>query len=241
MSYENPVIDELKKKGWISAVSQKHILGGLQKKTLISYRLLSFIGPKNRFGAIYFQLFLMNNKNEISHQSVIVGLHHQGSYPSYNWIEIIKMAPQVSFSPNEKVFFSFPPDKFTQLLFKHLVDLLPPGGHIMVEYDSPEHQPTARLLASGIPPVATPLGYTLFLAGCDAGFKDWYIAEGGTEGPRKLQGYKAIDIQHTRRKAKEMAEELGAFLTQPPSATISQLEKEARERASAVLRALLHK
>jgi len=51
---------------------------------------------------------------------------------------------------------------------------------------------------------------------CGASFKDWYIAEGGSEGPRKLQGYKAPDRQHAQRKANEMALELKAFLGRLP-------------------------
>jgi hypothetical protein len=100
---------------------------------------------------------------------------------------------------------------------------------MMVEYDSPEQQDTAHSLALGIPPVATPLGYMLFLAGCGAGFKDWHFAEGGIEGPRKLQGYKALDNQHAQIKAREIAQELTSFLHQPSSGTFPQLEQAARQ------------
>jgi len=111
----------------------------------------------------------------------------------------------------------------------------------MVEYDSPERQATVRLLASGTPPAATPIGYTLFTAGCDAGFRDWYIAEGGNEGPRKLQGFKSLNSRHSEVKTKVMTIELDDFLHRPPSAVAPQLEIEARSRASAVLKALLYK
>ncbi len=89
-----------------------------------------------------------------------------------------------------------------------------------------------------IPPIATPLGYLLFLIGCGVGFKDWHVAEGGSEGPRKLQGYKALDIQHAKIKAKEIAVEVNNFLHRLPSGTLSQLEKAARDRALAVLKTL---
>ena len=104
----------------------------------------------------------------------------------------------------------------------------------MVEYDSPEQQDTARSLALGIPPAATPLGYILFSIGCGAGFRDWYFAEGGSEGPRKLQGYKALNRQHAQLKIKETVRELTAFLSRPPSVT-SELERAARDRALAIL------
>jgi hypothetical protein len=57
MSFNNPSIDELKIKGWIPVSSQEHILGSLRGKRLKSYKLLPLIGPKNRFRAVYFQLF----------------------------------------------------------------------------------------------------------------------------------------------------------------------------------------
>lgn len=71
-------------------------------------------------------------------------------------------------------------------LLQYLADLIPPGGHMMVEYDSLEQQAAARSLALGSPPILTPLGYMLFLVGCGTSFKDWHFAEGGSEGPRKL-------------------------------------------------------
>ena len=73
-----------------------------------------------------------------------------------------------------------------------------------------------RALGLGIPPVATPLVYLIVQAGCWAGFKDRYIAEGGREGPRKLQGFKALNGEHERRKAVEIAEELKSLLDREP-------------------------
>ena len=122
-------------------------------------------------------------------------------------------------------------------LFEYLVDLIPRGGHLMVEYDSPEQEETVRALDLGVPPVATPLGYIMFLAGYDAGFKDWYFAEGGTEGPRKLQGYRSLDEHHARLKAQEMTQELKSFLNRPLTANL-EIEKAARGRAYAALNVL---
>ena len=97
----------------------------------------------------------------------------------------------------------------------------------MAEYDSPEQQDTARSLALGIPPIATPLGYMLFLIGCGAGFRDWHFAEGGSEGPRKLQGYKPLDRQHARLRIEQTIQELTAFLDRTSPVANSELERAA--------------
>lgn len=106
---------------------------------------------------------------------------------------------------------------------------------MMVEYDSPEQQDTADSLALGIPPVVTPLGYMLFLIGCGAGFKNWHFAEGGSEGPRKLQGYKALNSEHAKLKAEETIDELTAFLDKLSSVASSELERAAQDKALAIL------
>jgi len=164
-----------------------------------------------------------------------MGLHNQGSYPSYNWIEIISLAPKAEFDFDEEISFSVSSNRLTQQLFKHLADLLPPGGHMMVQYDSPEQKDTAQSLALGIPPIATPLGYMLFLAGCGDGFRDWYFAEGGSEGPRKLQGFKALDSQHAKTKIEETIKDLTTLLDRLSLKDVSELEKAAQGRTLDIL------
>jgi len=222
-------IDSLREKGWTLADSQQHPLGSLQGKALGTYKLVVLLGPKNKFGASYFQVFVQNASGEVSHQPAVMGLHNQGKYPSYNWIEIISFSSPLGFASGKLG------DELAQQLFQYLADLLPPGGHMMVEYDSPEQQDTARSLALGIPPAATPLGYMLFSVGCGAGFKDWYFAEGAIEGPRKLQGYKALNSQQAQIKTREIVQELNAFLDRLPSGTGSELERAARDRALALV------
>ena len=106
---------------------------------------------------------------------------------------------------------------------------------MMIEYDSPEQEATARSLAIGIPPAATPLGYLLFSIGCGAGFRNWHFAEGGSEGPRKLQGFKALNSGHATLKAKELAQELRSFLQRTPQHKHLELEHAARKRALDIL------
>jgi hypothetical protein len=193
------------------------------------------IGAKNRIGALYFQIFLQEDSTgRVSSEPVIIGLHNQGKYPSYNWIEIIYFGSRASFgSGDQSLDIS---GKLSQKIFHYLADLIPPGGHMMVEYDSLEQQDTARSLALGIPPIATPLGHLLFSAGCGVGFKDWHFAEGGSEGPRKLQGYKALNKQQAQLKAEETVKELTAFLDRIADREVSDLEKAARDRALAILK-----
>jgi hypothetical protein len=193
------------------------------------------LGTTNRFGARYFRVFVRNTSGELSQQCLLTGLHSQGKYPGYNWIEIISISREISFA-TEAVSVTL--DGLVQRLFKYLAGILPPGGHMMVEYDSAEQQDTARCLALGIPPAATPLGTALFMAGCGFGFKDWYFAEGGNEGPRKLQGYKALDSQHAQVKMGEIAQQLRAFLSQRPKSPDSELELAARKKASDILNSI---
>lgn len=105
----------------------------------------------------------------------------------------------------------------------------------MVEYDSPGQRETARGLALGIPPVATQLGFLMYLIGCGTIFRDWYFAEGGSEGPRKLQGSKPLDQKHAVRAAHELASDLMEFLASPFDTTNIDLQQPARERAAWIL------
>lgn len=112
-------------------------------------------------------------------------------------------------------------------LFKILGELVPPGGSFMVSYslfskESRIHRETKRGLDRGYPPAVTPLGFLLFLAGCGMGFKDWYFAEGGREGPEKLQGFKAIDPQAAKQKTRELLQELRIFSAVPEEDDLGQ-------------------
>jgi hypothetical protein len=201
---------------------------------LDSYRLVILLGAKNRFGAHYFQVFLRNAGGAVSRKAVILGLFNQGRYPSYNWIEVVRFTTRVSFGLDGQT-LDIARGGLDRQLFQGLASLIPPGGHLMVEYDSPEQDDTARSLSLGIPPVATQLGYMMFLVGCGAGFKDWYFSEGGSEGPRKLQGYKALTGKQAQLKVNEIVSELKLFLSRPPSLPDSALEKAARHRARTII------
>jgi len=239
MSSQQSTIDSLQEKGWALVDSHQHPLGRLREKDLNSYKLVVLLGTKNRIGANYFQIFLQTGLGDVSYQPIIIGLHNQGRYPSYNWIEIVRISSRLSFTSGEQV-LDISPEGLIRQLLQSLAELIPPGGHMMVDYDSPEHQDTARSLALGIPPVATPLGYILFLVGCGAGFKDWHFAEGGSEGPRKLQGYKALNEQHAQLRAEKTYQELTTFLSRLPPEGASELERAAHDRILVILDRLKH-
>jgi hypothetical protein len=125
-------------------------------------------------------------------------------------------------------------------LFKVLGNLVPEGGSFMVSYslfskESRIHIDTKQGLDRGYPPAVTPLGFLLFCAGCGMGFKDWYFAEGGREGPEKLQGFKPLSPDLGREKAREMLQELRIFSSAPAQ---DDLAEECRVRAGKVIREL---
>lgn len=128
------------------------------------------------------------------------------------------------------------------LLFKMLGELVPSGGTLMVSYslyskESGIHKETKLGLDRGYPPAVTPLGFLLFVAGCGMGFKDWYFAEGGREGPEKLQGFKPKDSDVAQKRAKLMLEELHTFINRPQTDE-DNLTRVCRFRARIVVREL---
>ncbi len=214
-------------RSWTPAGQEpRHPLARLEGETIASRALRVLLGPSSRFGARYFAVFLDGALS----QPIMRGLHHSGPYPSYNWVEVAETSERVD---GEQIDAG---EGGLERLFALLVGLLPPGGHLMVEYDSPQRAETARELAHNVPALATPLGELLFRAGCGAHFKDWQIAEGGAEGPRKLQAYKPLTEEVARRWRREALAELRAFLDGGSSA--SDTFAAARERALALLRDL---
>lgn len=212
----------LEAKGWRRiATGEGHPLGLLAGARLGRTRLDALEGPANPFGARYFALF-----SRRGHELLLLGLYHRGEYPAQNWVEMIAVSPRIAGSRRELS------------LFRHLGALVPPGGHLMVEYESPERGETARALGLGVPPSATPLGGLLFRAGCGVAFKDHYYAEGWREGARKLQGFKALNPEHARERAGGMAQALRDFLARKAS---SEIERKAQRRARRMLKLIAGK
>jgi hypothetical protein len=210
-----------------------HPLAALEGQPLAGAELRVLLGPSSRFGARYFALLLADAEGRATREPVLSGLHHQGPLPSYNWIEVAETKQRVQLPDATAIDIG---DDGIEQLFELLYALIPPGGHLMVEYDSPQRAETAQALAHGVPPIATPLGELLFRVGFAAHFKDWQIAEGGSEGPRKLQAYKPPSPDDARRWAQRAADQLRAFLAGPPPS--SPIVQAAQERAQALLPSL---
>ena len=185
------------------------------------------LGPRI-VGGRYFRVDLEDGKQL---HAFVSGLSNSGVYPGHNWIEVFDL--------------ELPPDVRTDEAGRDLARYLeplagavPPGGHVMVEYESKLWRTTQLGLLAGIPPLATPLGALLFDIGCGNSFKDWYFPEGGQEGGRKLQGNKALDASHAREAAQKRAAELQEFLDGPPRGN-AEIDARARHDAERILRELL--
>jgi len=215
---------------WVPIADEPgHPLARIDGETLGEVTLRLFLGPTSRFGARYF-VMLGEADGKLSVDAAVSGLHHSGPLPSYNWIEVAETRERLTLEDGSTL--DLGPDA-TERLFALLLATIPLGGHFMVEYDSAQRSETADGLAHKVPAIATPLGSMLFRLGCGAHFKDWQIAEGGAEGPRKLQAYvRPTDADAARWRA-SAREQLAVFVEGPlpDSPTV----RAARERAATLL------
>lgn len=171
-------------------------------------RLVVEVGPRSRMGARAYRAFLDAQELGRTLEPVITGLFHRGPHPTQNWVEVTEFRGQVPVAGgNVDV-----PEGIDVQIVESLASLVPPGGHLMMEYQSAHRRETARALAQGVPPVATPMGGMMYAAGCGVAFRDWYSADSGREGPRKLQGTRAVDHEHEVLRAPSMLAELEYFL-----------------------------
>ncbi len=99
------------------------------------------------------------------------------------------------------------------------------------------HRDTREALDVGVPPVLTPIGFLMFKADCGWSFKDWYFAEGGREGPEKLQGFKPATESARSQAANRLSRNVNDFLQ--ASENVEHLHVlAARKKAKLVLQAL---
>jgi hypothetical protein len=232
-------LEALLARTWALAEEKEHPLGRLQGLALGTYRPLALLGPKNSVGARYFQLLLVDAKGRLSEEAVAFGLHNSGPYPGYNWLEVIRYEPSPRIGGAPADLRSVGPSaglraSLEEELFGALSGLVPAGGHLMVEYDSPAQKESERILGLDYPPVTSPLGYLLFRAGCRS-FRDWYISEGGREGPRKLQGYKPLTAALAQERTEALRRQVQECLAKAESPQHGDYGRTARWLAAAVL------
>ena len=235
-------LDALLSRTWALAEEKDHPLGRLQGLPLGLYRLLALLGPKNSVGARYFQLLLVDSAGRMAEEAVAFGLHNSGPYPGYNWTEVIRYEPAPRFPGETADLRSAGPSAglrtgLEEGLFQALSDLAPAGGHLFVSYEGPRQKESERILSLGYPPVTSPLGYLLFRVGCRS-FRDWYISEGGREGPRKLQGFKPLNEALARERTEALRRQVEAYLAGPESPQHGDYGRTARRLARVVLEAL---
>lgn len=161
-------------------------------------------------------------------------MHNTGPFPAFNWIEMTQYREVVRIAGET---LDLPTTQLDRALFGLLAQFVPSGGHMMVEYDSPTHRATERMLTLGLPPVCSPIGYLMFGIGCRS-FRDWYISEGGREGPRKLQGFMPLSEEIRREKTAKLREELAAFLSRFEGEARDEWHEVARRNAQTVVRTL---
>lgn len=217
-------------KGWVPPAG--HPLADLHGKEIGPIRLIVVLGPKNNVGARYFQMFAADPEGRLSEDLLALGMFNSGLYPAFNWLELTHYQPTLAFAGGQ---FDIRAEGHELRLFELLSTLVPPGGHLMVEYDSPQQEATARILTLGYPPVTTPIGFRLFQAGVRS-YRDWYISEGGREGPRKLQGFKPLNAEIEREKTAALLTEAQATIASPQQH--GEWGEIARQNAVAVTQAL---
>lgn len=226
---DRPRLEQMLRRRW--SPPGEHPLRRLNGQRIGGYSLLALLGPKNVVGSRYFQLLLADEHGRLAGQPVALGLFNSGPFPAYNWVEMVRYEPVLSLDSET---LNLVAEGLDLPLFDLLSGLVPAGGHMMVEYDSPGQHATERVLTLGLPPVASPLGYLMFRAGCRS-YRDWYISEGGREGPRKLQGFKPLNQEIAREKSARLREELQRFLAEGSGGRGDKWRELARENAARVL------
>lgn len=185
-----------------------------------------------RTGWLHIKIALRDRGGAISSSPIATGIVSGGGRGVKPWLEG-RLFPVVNFANRSAV------DArglgLEAKLVKVLSSLLPPGGHLMLDYENQGQEETFAELTLGVPPAASYLGSLMFRAGCRGEFKDWYFSEGGHEGPRKLQANKSPDAASRRRAIREHLRQLRAFIRRPVPRDRDQAAIIARAKARARL------
>lgn len=214
-------------------------LTDLNGKELNGYKLhLGEVKQLRLSGWKGFKLYLKDSQDILSTPPVVEGIYNirakDGVKP---WMDLVYFE-ELKSSEGEKVkeSLNLSSKGLDRKLFRCLGEIIPPGGHLMVSYEEEQkvHIDTIRSLRIGIPPVLTPLGLLIFLSGFQY-VKDWYLAEGGHEGPRKLWGEKAPDESWAKNFYEKTAKQVFQFLKRKANSTHKELEERAKKHSEEVL------
>jgi hypothetical protein len=233
----------------------------LEGQTIGPYRLqIESAGRTRFFDQTYFALYLTDAGGRRSDRPVFRGLYNAGR-PSIHvptWIdgEYVEssgllhatqigvsertLTPAITSPADSEIETDgLPSPGLAEGIAQKLGDIIPPGGRFWIAYEAFDGEgelarETRAGLIARVPLITTPIGLLLFQAGCWIGMRDWDIPEGGREGPRKIQGNKALDADHLRQRAYQMMPLLEQFISQNQSGAI---ERRAQERARNVLQA----
>jgi len=221
-----------------------HPLQSLDGKELGKFKLrLTQLKQLSLSGWKGFTLHIQDKGGRLSTSPIVRGIFSSGGKDGVkSWMDINYF--------EEATFNDDPPSDIINLseqaldrqLFAFLAGTVEPGGHMMVSYEDENrvHRDTLTSLAAGIPPAVTPLGELLWWSGFQL-VKDWYLAEGGHEGPRKLWAEKAPDEYWVDKWNRRLITQLIEFLTRSPKPDYLSLEQPARERAILILATLKEK
>ncbi|MBV8055424.1 MAG: DUF1122 family protein [Deltaproteobacteria bacterium] len=188
-----------------------------------------------RAGWLRFALTVRDEGGQAARTPLMTGLISGGGRGVMPWCEG-RIYPWVEFINHER--FDTRQTGLEAELIRLIGSLVPAGGHLMLEYESPGQSETHRELLLRVPPAATHLGALMFTAGFRGRFKDWYISEGGHEGPRKLQANKSPNAAAARDALRFNLDELKQFIRrQPPeNAEDAALVARAQDRARLLLK-----
>lgn len=212
----------------------------LSTRVLPGTALRIFTAPRAYPEQLYFELWPQYGTS--ARQPIVAGVYSLGrpSQGIVGWLDI-DFCDTVELDNGSRISLD---ETLARRLFRALGRLVPPNGKLMVAYEmyayeGEIHRATQRELALGVPPLATALGALLFSAGCWLNIRDWYIPEGGREGPRKLQGNRALDADHFRRRLAEAIALLDRFLARvrsEPQPELAAAGARARRIAAALRR-----
>jgi hypothetical protein len=198
--------------------------------------LLELKEVRPRAGWIRFALTVRDQHKVPARTSLMTGLISGGGRGVMPWCEGC-IYPSLEFANGER--FNAREEGLEAELITLIGSLIPQGGHLMIEYETPGQSETHRELLLRVPPAATHLGALMFAAGFRGHFKDWYISEGGHEGPRKLQANKSPNAAAAREALRANLDELKQFIhRRPPENTEDAL---LVTRAQGRARSLLEK